>query len=125
MRRYIIHFWRSKNHAWRGVQYTFRHEPNFRVQVYIAVCVCIGAGLLQVRTLEFIILILLILAVLVLELFNTAIEALSDVVKPRLHEQVGLVKDIAAGMVLIASLAAIVIGVTIFYPYLLEFFNKI
>lgn len=116
------HVWQSKTHALRGIRYAFRHEPNFRVQLVVSVGVLVLAAILQISFLESIVLICFILAVLVLELFNTTIEALSDIVKPRLHEQVKQVKDIAAGMVLLVSLAAACVGIAIFYPYVLAVF---
>lgn len=114
---YLKHFMESKNHAWRGIHYTFRHEPNFRIQTVIAIAVIILGWYVGLTTYEMIVLLFLVVSVLTLELFNTTIETLADVVKPRLHEQVKLVKDIAAGMVLLASIASIVIGGMIFYPY--------
>lgn len=115
--KYLKHFLESKQHAWRGIRYAYAHEPNFRLQLYIAAIVMLSATVLGVTNYELIVLLLLIVSVLTLELFNTAIEALADVVKPRLHEQVRLVKDIAAGMVYLASIASVIIGGMIFYPY--------
>ena len=60
------------------------------------------------------------LSVLVLELLNSSIERLVDVVKPRLHEYAGDIKDIMAAAVLLASLAAAAIGIVIFWPYLFQ-----
>lgn len=117
----IRHFWRSKRHAFRGIRYTFQNEKNFQTQVIIAIVVVGLMVFFGVRTNEVILITLLIFGVLILELFNTAIEVLSDIVKPRLHEQVKVVKDISAGMVLLASIAAVIIGGVIFYPYIAAF----
>ena len=57
--------------------------------------------------------------VLGLELINTAIEELVNLVMPTIHPQAGKVKDIAAGAVLAASVMAVVVGVLIFRKYLL------
>jgi diacylglycerol kinase len=56
--------------------------------------------------------------VISLELMNTAMEHLVDLVSPAYHEKAGRVKDIAAGAVLVASAAAGVVGVMIFWKYL-------
>lgn len=114
---YFKQFWRSKSHAIRGIRYAYTHESNFRMQVAIAFVVVAGMFLLGVTPLEAIIILLLIFAVLILELFNTTIEALSDVVMPRLHDHIKIVKDVAAGMVLLASILAILVGSIIFVPY--------
>ena len=52
---------------------------------------------------------------------NTAVEKFMDVVKPRLHAQVEVVKDIMAAAVFLASLGSIIIGSFIFIPRLVEF----
>ncbi|MDA6987305.1 diacylglycerol kinase family protein, partial [Escherichia coli] len=56
--------------------------------------------------------------VIAAELFNTAIERLVDLVSPERHPVAGQVKDIAAGAVLVCAVAAAIIGLIIFIPYL-------
>lgn len=67
---------------------------------------------------ENIILILVITAVLSIELVNTALERVMDILKPRVHPYARVVKDIMAGAVLVVSLGALLIGGIIFIPYL-------
>lgn len=118
---YITHLRKSKQHAWHGIAYAVRHETNFRIQLGIALLVTIIMLIYRISPIEMIIVILLMLAVLVLELLNTAIEALADIVTPRLHDQVRIVKDITAGMVLLTGIGAIIIGCIIFFPYIFSF----
>lgn len=66
------------------------------------------------------ILILQIAFVMVAEAFNTAIEKLCDVVSKDHHPVIGTVKDIAAGGVLIAAISAVITGLLLFIPKLLE-----
>ena len=56
--------------------------------------------------------------VISLEVLNTAIEKLVDVVSPGYAKEAGLVKDIAAGAVLVAAIAAVIAGGIIFIPKL-------
>ena len=58
--------------------------------------------------------------VFVAELINTSIEILTDIVSPQKQEKAGLVKDVAAGAVLVAAITALVIGLIIFIPKLLN-----
>lgn len=58
--------------------------------------------------------------VLVLELINSSVERLVDLLKPRLHEYAGDIKDLMAGAVLLASLFALLIGAVIFAPHALS-----
>jgi len=67
---------------------------------------------------EWIVIILCIGVVIAAELFNTAIERLVDLVSPERHPIAGQVKDIAAGAVLVCAVAAAIIGIIIFLPYL-------
>lgn len=106
--------------ALSGLRHVFVHEQNFRVQVASSVVIVICMFLFPLTHAERILVLLLILLVLVLELINTAIEAFTDIVKPRLHSQVKIVKDIMAGTVFIASLGAAILGLMIFVPHIVE-----
>lgn len=72
---------------------------------------------LPVSRFEIMILILASVLVLVLELINTAVERVMDILKPRVHPYARVVKDVTAGAVFIASLGALILGVMIFFPY--------
>jgi len=72
----------------------------------------------RVKPWETVALVLVIVSVLVLELLNTIFEHLSDILKPRLHHYINIIKDLMAAAVLLASLGAIVVGLIIFWPYL-------
>ena len=76
------------------------------------------------RTLERIALSLVITFVLVLELINTIMEKIVDILKPRIHHYVEIIKDMMAAAVLIASIGALVVGLLIFWPYLFSRFRK-
>ncbi|MFA4845570.1 MAG: diacylglycerol kinase family protein [Patescibacteria group bacterium] len=112
---------KSFKHAVHGVTVVFRTEQNFRIQVAVAVLVILSALWFRVRYEEWIILIFLIGAVLVLELVNSILERIVDTFKPRIHPVVKDIKDIMAAAVLIASLIALLVGVTIFYPHIVLF----
>ena len=91
----------------------------------MGVLVLLLAAFFGVRIYEWILLILLIGAVWTLELVNSIIERLADAFKPRLHSYVKDVKDIMAAAVLIASLIAGAVGITIFYPYLAALVSRL
>lgn len=107
-------------YAWRGLVLTFKQEQNFRIQIVIGVSV-IGAALyFPLRGWELVIMIALVMAVLVMELLNTVVEHFVDLLKPRMHHYVSVIKDIMAGAVLLTSLGAALIGLIIFYPHLVN-----
>ncbi len=119
-----MRFFQSFVYAWRGLRYIFLHEFNFRVQLMVSFFTLLLTFFLKVRVEEIIIILLLIALVLLLEILNSALEKLSDILKPRLSEQVEVVKNMLAAMVLLASLLALGIGLTIFTPYIIELFIK-
>ncbi|WLV23593.1 diacylglycerol kinase family protein [Aciduricibacillus chroicocephali] len=109
-------------HAIKGIGSAFLSERNFRIHS-IAAVFAIGAGfLLRINRLEWMILVVVIGLVLQAELLNTAAEKLIDYIKPEFHPVAGLVKDVAAGAVLIAALAAFAIGLLLFVPKLYDIF---
>jgi len=113
-------FFKSVQHALRGVSVVFGAEQSFRIQVAIALLVMVAGIVFQVKTYEWIILVLLVGSVLTLELINSIFERMVDSFKPRIHPMVKDIKDIMAGAVLIVSVIATVVGITIFYPHLVD-----
>ena len=111
---------KSFREASKGIAHVFVNEQNFRLQIYTTVLVLFFIWLFKLSRSEMIVVFLLILLVLILELLNTAVEKLSDVLKPRLSTQIGLVKEIMAGMVFLSSLGALIIGLIIFWPHVVE-----
>lgn len=117
-------FARSVVHASRGVWYAGQTEKNFQLEIIAASLVVALMYLLKVTHEEKAILILVIAGVLVLELINTAIERVVDMLKPRVHPYARIAKDTMAAAVLISSLGAVAVGFIIFSPYLLVIFQK-
>lgn len=112
---------KSFSYALRGLGFVLQHEQNFRIQMVLGFLAIVAAFLCQISVIRFMILLFTITLVLILECINTAIERVSDIVKPRLSEQVKMVKDIMAGAVLLASFFSIIIGICIFWPYIYHF----
>jgi undecaprenol kinase len=114
---------RSFRYAGRGLKYVFLEEQNFRIQIIIGLIVLILALYFNVKVWEGVALLLVIMMVLVLELINSVFERIIDVLKPRMHPYVEVVKDIMSATVLLASISAIIVGILIFYPYLAKIFE--
>lgn len=109
---------KSVGYALQGLRFALATQVNFRIQI-VAAIVCIALGLLwRISAEDWRWAVFAIGMVLTAELVNTAFEHLCDVVQPELHASVKAAKDVAAGAVLVASLAAAVIGVLVFWPYL-------
>ncbi len=110
---------RSFVFAARGLRQVFAEEPNAAIHLTIAAIVIVAGFLLKLSKAEFAMIIVAIAMVFVAEVFNTAIERLTDLVSPTEHPLAGQSKDMAAGAVLIASIAAVIIGAIVFVPKLL------
>ncbi|TAL49753.1 diacylglycerol kinase family protein [Patescibacteria group bacterium] len=113
-------FFKSFQHALRGVIVVFSAEQSFRIQVYVALFVVVAGFFFQIKTYEWILLILLIGSVLTLEIINSIFERIVDSFKPRIHPMVKDIKDSMAGAVLLVSVIAAIVGITIFYPHLVR-----
>lgn len=111
-------FKRSLEHAGNGLKYLVSHEKNFQYDLLAAAIVIIGMIYFDLRRWEIIVLFLVIAGVLVMELVNTVVERMVDILKPRIHPYAKLIKDLMAAGVLLASLFAVIIGIIIFLPYL-------
>lgn len=119
----MIKFLKGFLYAFNGLVVFFRHERNGRIQLVIAVIVIILAFLLHVSTLDWIILMICIGAVLALEMINSAIEKLCNLVHPKYHPAVKVIKDISAAAVLWLSVFSGIIGVIIFLPKIHHLFK--
>jgi diacylglycerol kinase len=114
-------FLKSFRYALRGINYLYAHEQNIRIQTAFAIVVIFFGYLFQLNRLEWIVIFFLIMLVLILEIVNSVIERFIDIVKPRLHIQVQVIKDMLAAMVLFAAGSAMIIGMIIFWPHVMEF----
>jgi diacylglycerol kinase len=110
---------RSFYFAFAGLAYLFRTQRNARIELAIGLAACGLAFWCQITRIEWALLTVMIALVLILEGLNTAIEAAVDLASPEVHPLAKTAKDLAAGMVLIASLASIVVGLLILGPPLL------
>ncbi len=110
---------KSFRFAIHGLRYAFLHERNFRIESGVALGVLALSFMLELSLLEKSILLTMCAVVLGMELANTALERVIDMLKPRVHPYARIVKDVMAGAVLLVSFVALLIGVLIFLPYLL------
>lgn len=111
---------KSVQHALRGILFVFKQGVNFRIMVVAGIAALIASAIFPLEDWQRILIILLVASVLVLEMLNTAVELLSDALKPRMDPMVKEVKDLMAGAVLLLSITAAVVGIHIFWSYVWE-----
>ncbi|QKG84938.1 diacylglycerol kinase family protein [Kroppenstedtia pulmonis] len=115
--------------ALEGLRYTWVSQRNMRIHFIAALAVLLLSFFLSLSKLEMLLIFLCIVIVLMAELFNTAVEAVVDMVTKEFHPLAKIAKDVAAGAVLLSAGMAVIVGISIFYPYLmvlsLESFGKV
>ena len=105
----------SFRYAGEGILHCFRTQKHMRIHFYMLVLV-LGSGLLlALQPLHMLVLLFCISLVIATEMFNTAVEAMVDMVTPNYHPLAKLAKDVAAGAVLVASANALIAGLIIFF----------
>jgi diacylglycerol kinase len=108
---------KSFGYAGRGLLKVAREEQNFRIELAVLLLVILAAIYLRLSWLEVAMLVLASGLVLIMEIINSAIEAVSDVLKPKLDTYVKRIKDIVAAGVMIAAVTALAVGCLIFGRY--------
>ncbi|HHY92470.1 MAG TPA: diacylglycerol kinase family protein [Firmicutes bacterium] len=106
--------------AWAGLVWAWRTQGNIRRHILAAAAALAAAGWLKVPLGQQALVVLTIALVIVSELINTAIEATVDLYKRSYHPLAGMAKDVAAAAVLVAALAAVVVGLLVFGPPLVR-----
>lgn len=108
-----------KSFGWavNGIHTAWVEEVNFRIESVVAFGVLVGGAYFGFSMLEWIIIIGCITAVLAAELINTAIEDLCNKVEPNTNSDIGKIKDVMGGFVLIVVLGAGIIGIIVFSSY--------
>ena len=107
---------KSIGFAIKGAFKLITTEHSVMVQSTIALLLIIAGFVFEISREEWMMQILAFGLVLGIESLNTAIEKIADFIHPEFHNKIGFIKDIAAGAVLFAALAAIAIGLLIYVP---------
>ena len=111
---------KSFAYAWKGISYSILTQHNFLIHIGFTITAILLGFLLRISDFEWIAIIIIIGIVMSLEILNTAIEELVNLVSPERNKTAGIVKDLAAGAVLISAIAAFIVGVIIFLPKIFE-----
>ena len=117
--RFFSSRWQSVLYALNGIRLLVRTQVNAQIHL-VATCAVVVAGFyFSVSASEWCALVLAMGLVWAAEALNTGIEAVVDLVSPEKHELAGKAKDVAAAGVLLASVAALVVGLVVFVPYVI------
>ena len=112
--------YKSFGYAFAGIFAVVTKERNMKIHCAAVVCVMIAWLVFHISPIEWCICLTLFGLVMALEMVNTAVEAVVDLVTEERKPLAKLAKDAAAGAVLIAAIMAAIAGMIIFIPKLLE-----
>jgi len=117
---------KSFKYAFSGISYVLKTSRNFKIQLIFAVTSLMIGFALQISQSNYVILIATIMSVLILEILNTSIESIVDlVVKKEFSSLAKIAKDTSAGAVLLASINSVIIALYIFVPKIKFLFESI
>ena len=113
----------SANHAIEGILHASKTQRHMRYHLYAAIFILLLGFVLGISWSDFALLIILSIVVLSVEMLNTTIEVITDVLFKEYDIKAKEIKDIAAGAVLITALGAVIIGYGVLYEPVKEFFQ--
>ena len=117
------HFKQSLQHAINGIKTVFQDERNFRFDVVTAIVVVILGFLLKIERVEWYWIIFCIFLMFILEMLNTVVEQLVDLmVGHNYHLAAKKAKDVAAGVVLMGAIFVLIMASGIFIPKIVQIF---
>ena len=120
--RFVKARMKSMVYSIKGAYLLVTSEHSIMVQFFIGVAVTIAGFYFGISSTEWMLQILAIGLVLAIEGANTAIEKIADFIHPDYHEKIGFIKDVASGAVFYAALAALAVGLIIYYPKVMLLF---
>lgn len=118
-------FFKSVTFAAEGVKQFFFHDRNGKIQIVIGMTAITLGFTVSLSSFQWLLVLFCIGLVISLEMINSAIERYCDLVTTDFHPGIKIIKDVAAGAVLVASITSLIIGLIIFIPALVEFLNGI
>jgi undecaprenol kinase len=112
--------WKSFSYAITGIRTALRTERNMRIHLFVSIVVIGCSVFFSINKLEWLFVIGAIGGIFSLELINTSVERVVDLITEEYHPLAKQAKDLAAGAVFVYAIMAVVIGVIIFLPYFLR-----
>lgn len=119
--KFLINTAKSFQFAFRGIPKAYRGQRNIKIQSFFAVFAFLLSYLLRVSTIEFLILLIIIFLVIILEIINTSVERVCDLISKDYNKDIKDIKDMTAGAVLLSAILSVIVGILIFSPYLWRF----
>jgi len=116
-------FFAAFKYAFTGVFRFFKTDRNGRIELVCAIIISALAFYFKCNSSEWISILLCIALVIGLEMINSALEKICNLIQPGFDKNIQYIKDVAAGAVLICSIIAAIVAVIIFFPKICTLFS--
>ena len=110
-----MRFFKSFKYAFRGIVYCINNERNMRIHTAAALYVFAFSHFFEITRTGYAVLLLTFALVMAAELFNTVAEEITDMIAASYHPVARIIKDLAAGGVLVCALFAVGVGICLFW----------
>jgi diacylglycerol kinase len=111
---------KSFTYAWRGLIKIAKEEQNIKIHLITALGVILAGSLFGIERIEWCLLVIVMGFVILMETINSAVERITDVLRPRINDYVKEIKDITAAAVMLSAIFAVIVGLIIFFPYVIS-----
>lgn len=115
-KRGLKRFFNSFKYSWDGLKYAYKYEQSLTIHFGVALIVIIAGTILKINLTEWLLCLLLMGIVMATELINTSLEAVIDLVCPKIHPLAKIAKDTSSAAVFVFSIVAFISGMIIFVP---------
>lgn len=112
----------SFKYAFEGVWYALKNNRNLKIDFIVALIVIVFSVIVHTNPYEKGVLGIAILIVICSEMINTSLEEMVNLITNEHRREAKIAKDVAAGMVLIAAIGSVIVGIFIFAPYISKLF---
>ena len=113
----------SFKYALEGLSYSFKYNQNIKIHIIIAFVVILVGLFLGLSKIELLTIAIMIVLVISSEMINTAIEEVINLLVNEHRQEAKIAKDVSAGMVLLVSVFALIVGFFVFLPHLIDLFR--
>lgn len=111
--------------SWSGIYHFYKYERSAILHLIAAILMLLGAWLLDMTPMEWLLIIMVLFTTLSVELLNTAIEAVCDLVMPEYNEYVKIAKDAGSAATGVLTLVGIVVILIIYIPKVVQIIGVI
>ena len=111
-------FHKSVGNSIIGLIWMLKSERNFQLEVLALLANLFLIVYLELNTTDAVLILIVCFAVLSLEILNTCAEKICDLIQPVYDERIKIIKDIAAGSVVLMAMASLFVGVLVYWKYL-------